>query len=81
MKWQHSNRSKQDYDNLELKVRKAFDKQARLLVENMHHPSLRAKKYDESQDLWQARVNKSWRFYFQIAGGTLVIVRIIPHPK
>ena len=25
------------------------------------HPSLRAKKYDESQDLWQARVTKDWR--------------------
>jgi hypothetical protein len=34
-------------------------------------PSLRAKKYDEAQDYWQARVNRDWRFYFTI----------IPHPK
>ena len=40
-------------------VRQAFDKQVRLLVENLHHPSLHAKKYDESDDLWQARVNRS----------------------
>jgi hypothetical protein len=54
-------------------VRKAFDKQVRLLVDNLHHPSLHAKKYDESDDLWQARVNRSWRFYFNIVGDTYVI--------
>ena len=40
-----------------------------------------AKKYDESQDLWQARVNKDWRFYFQIREDVYYIVDIIPHPK
>jgi hypothetical protein len=44
-------------------------------------PSLRAKKYDESQDLWQARVNKDWRFYFLIRDDIYYIVDIIPHPK
>jgi plasmid maintenance system killer protein len=62
-------------------VRKAFDKQVRLLVENLYHPSLHAKKFDESEDLWQARVNRSWRFYFNIAGDTYVIRDIMPHPK
>jgi plasmid maintenance system killer protein len=51
------------------------------LVENLRHPSLHAKKYDESEDLWQARVNRSWRFYFNIVGDTYVIRDIIPHPK
>jgi hypothetical protein len=35
----------------------AFDKQVSLLLENLNHPSLHAKKYDESLDLWQARVS------------------------
>lgn len=39
-------------------VRRAFNKQLRFLVGNLHHPSLHAKKYAVSQDLWQARVNK-----------------------
>ena len=34
-----------------------------LLADNLQHPSLHAKKYDESTGLWQARVNRSWRFY------------------
>jgi len=32
-------------------VRRAFYKQVRLLAENLRHPSLRAKKYDETQNL------------------------------
>jgi len=51
------------------------------LVENLRHPSLRAKKYDESQNIWQARVNKDWRFYFTIQGDTYVLRNIIAHPK
>jgi mRNA-degrading endonuclease RelE of RelBE toxin-antitoxin system len=62
-------------------VRRAFEKQLRFLVNNLLHPSLHAKKYDESHDLWQARVNKDWRFYFRIANDTYRIEKIIPHPK
>ena len=64
-----------------LPVQRAFDKQLRLLAANLHHPSLRAKKYDESTDRWQARVNKNWRFYFQIINDTYRILKLIPHPK
>jgi tetratricopeptide (TPR) repeat protein len=42
-------------------VRTAFDKQVRFLAENLRHPSLRAKKYDEANDIWQARVTRGWR--------------------
>ena len=62
-------------------MQKAFDKQVRLLVNNLHHPSLHAKKYDEAQDLWQARLTKSWRFFFVIDSDTYIIIRIVPHPK
>jgi len=81
MRWQHSNRSAEDYNNAPLRIQKAFDKQARLLAGNLRHPSLRAKKIDETNDVWQARVTKEWRFFFQIADDTYVIVRIVPHPK
>ena len=62
-------------------IQRAFDKQSGLLLRNLHHPSLRAKKFDESLDLWQARVNKDWRFYFRIHDDLYDIVDIIPHPK
>ncbi len=81
MRWLHTERSRKDYRNAPIAIQKAFDKQVRLLVDNLRHPSLRAKKYDEALDLWQARVSRDWRFYFQIAGDAYIIVTIIPHPK
>ena len=62
-------------------VRRAFYKQIRFLAENLHHPSLRAKKYDEANDIWQARVTRDWRFYFIIQGDTCIVLDVIPHPK
>jgi mRNA-degrading endonuclease RelE of RelBE toxin-antitoxin system len=62
-------------------VRRAFEKQLRFLASNLLHPSLRAKKYDESADLWQVRVNRDWRFYFTIAADTYCIEDVIAHPK
>jgi hypothetical protein len=50
-------------------------------VQNLSHPSLRAKKFDEAKDIWQARVNRSWRFYFSIVGDTYIIRDITEHPK
>ena len=81
MKWRHSARSKQDYENAPERIQRAFDKQIVLLAQNRLHPSLRAKKYSESLGIWQARVNQDWRFYFTIDRDTYLIVRIIPHPK
>ena len=62
-------------------VRKAFFKQNGFLAQNLHHPSLHAKKYDEAQDLWQARANDDWRFYFIVTGDTYIVLDVIPHPK
>lgn len=62
-------------------VRRAFNKQLRFLLQNLNHPSLNAKKYDQAEDLWQARVNQSWRFYFNIESDTYIIRDVVPHPK
>jgi mRNA-degrading endonuclease RelE of RelBE toxin-antitoxin system len=76
-----SDRAIQSLKDAPRHVRRAFDKQLRFLVDNVLHPSLRAKKYDETNDLWQARVTKDWRFYFTITDDTYRIEKIIPHPK
>ncbi|HLC41949.1 MAG TPA: hypothetical protein VJO34_10045 [Methylomirabilota bacterium] len=52
-----------------------------MLLQDLRHPSLRAKKHDEANDIWQARVSRGWRFYFQIHGDTYVILSVRPHPK
>jgi mRNA-degrading endonuclease RelE of RelBE toxin-antitoxin system len=81
MKIDYHAKAIEDLEDAPADVRKAFFKQASFLANDLHHRSLRAKKYDERNDLWQARVNKSWRFYFVIQDDTYIIIRIIPHPK
>lgn len=46
-------------------VRKAFFKQVKFLEQDLQHPSLHAKKYDAGHDIWQARINRDWRFTLQ----------------
>ncbi len=81
MKIRFTERADKDYAALLPEVRKAFAKQLEFLLSRLAHPSLRAKKYDEARDIWQARVNRSWRFYFVIRGDEYIILSIIPHPK
>ena len=81
MRVELSARALHDYERLTKKLQTAADKQFNFLLKNLGHPSLRAKKYDEARDIWQARVDGSYRFYFQIIGDTYYIVRIIKHPK
>jgi mRNA interferase RelE/StbE len=69
------------YSKTPQQIQQAFDKQSLLLLQNLRHRSLRAKKYDESRDLWQARVTRGWRFYFLIRDDTYIMTDIIAHPK
>ncbi len=76
-----SQRAIDSYRDAPPSVRRAFDKQLRFLASNLMHPSLRAKKYDEAKGIWQARVTRDWRFYFNIKSDTYIIEDIIAHPK
>jgi mRNA interferase RelE/StbE len=73
--------AQRDYDDLPARLKRAVDKQLNFLLQNIRYPSLRTKKYSEASDVWQARVNDDYRFYFQITGDIYWIIRITPHPK
>jgi hypothetical protein len=64
------------YANAPPAIKRAFLKQVAFLVDDIRHPSLRAKKYDAER--WQARVTRDWRFYFRIEEHTYVLLDIIP---
>ena len=68
------------YNALPAPVRKKADKQFELLMTDIRHPSLKAKKYKGYQDVWQARIDRTWRFYFHIAPPHYLVVSIIVHP-
>jgi len=81
MKFDFSRHFTRSYQKAPPAIQRAFDKQSLLLLQDLRHPSLRAKKYDEGADKWQARVTRNWRFYFLIRGDIYYLVDIIPHPK
>lgn len=81
MKAHYTERLLRSYAAAPADIRKAFDKQAGLLLLNLRHPSLRAEKYDEAAGVWQARVSRGWRFYFAVEGETYHILEMTPHPK
>ena len=81
MRVRHSDRFKQQYVKAPTSVRKAYDKQEFFLLHDLRHPSLRAKKYDERKGIWQARVNRSWRFYFSIEDDVYLLHELMRHPK
>ncbi len=80
MKLQRTSHFARAYAKAPKEVQTAFDKQSGLLLQNLLHPSLRAKKYDEAKDRWRGRVTKDWRFYFLIQDD-IYIERYHPSPE
>lgn len=76
-----SDKALRDYRGLPAMIKKAADKQFQFLLNNLMHPSLRAKKREGTPDIWQARISKDWRFYFRIDRNNYSIITIIKHPK
>ncbi len=80
MRVTYSERFRRSYEDAPRSVQRACDRRLALLLKNLRHPSLRAKKYDETRDIWQARVTGGWRFYLAIEGDAYHLHDIIPHP-
>lgn len=81
MRIRRADRFLRSYANAPAEIQRAMDRKIDLLLQNLRHPSLRAKKYDEARDIWQARTTGAWRFYFRIQGDTYILLDMIPHPK
>ncbi len=69
------------YNALPSQARAQADKQFALLIKDIRHPSLKAKKYKGLKDVWQARIDRTWRFYFHIVPPHYLVVSVIVHPK
>ena len=69
------------YKSLPQQLQKKADKQFSYLIEDFRHPSLKVKKYQGFENLWQGRIDKSYRFYFHVVEPHYIIVSIINHPK
>ena len=74
-------RAAKQYKRLPTTLKKKADKQFGYLIKDFRHPSVNAKKYGGANNVWQGRIDKSWRFYFHIVEPHYIIVSIINHPK
>ena len=81
MRVRFSRLADKQYAGLPSRLRAQVDKQLDFLSQNLRHPSIQAKKYGGTGDVWQGRVNRDYRFYFQITDEAYYIIAIIPHPK
>ncbi|MBI3304829.1 hypothetical protein HYZ80_00675 [Candidatus Parcubacteria bacterium] len=77
----YSERFRRSYAEAPAAIQRAFDRKLAFLLQNLRHRSLRANKYDEARDLWQARVSRDWRFYFTIEGDVYHLHDLMAHPK
>lgn len=68
------------YSKLPKQIQKKVDKQFDYLIKDFRHPSLNVKLYSGTENLWQARIDKSYRFYFYVIEPHYVVVSLINHP-
>ena len=75
-----SKQTQKQYRKFPMTLQSLIDKQLSQLLENIHHPSLDVKKFVcKTPGVFQARVNKRYRFYFQIKKEMYYIVAITDH--
>lgn len=68
-----------DYARLSVAVQKRVDKKLTLFVQNPHHPSLRVKKMEGYEDIWEGRISDDYRFTFRIVGETCRLRHVGTH--
>ena len=66
MKIQRTERFKEAFKNLDLKIRKKFEKALSLFFINPYHPSLHTKKIHGRENIWEVRVDIHYRFTFNL---------------
>jgi len=68
-----------DFQNLPGEVQARAERTIRLLAENPRHPSLRSKKMQGVENIWEVSVTLSYRITYEVRGETLVLRRIGTH--
>jgi mRNA interferase RelE/StbE len=74
-------RAAREYESPPASLQERADKQFAYFAANLRHPSLDAKKYEKTRDIWQGRITRDYRFYFTIDGDIYTVLTIMKHPK
>ena len=79
MRLERTERFQRDFRALPKPSQRRAAKQLALFFQNPRHPSLRIKKMQGSQDIWEGRITRSYRFTFQIRDDACILRRIETH--
>lgn len=77
----HTPHFKRNFRKFPKEIQDKFEKQIKLLLSDISHPSLQVKKYDKEKQIWQARVDRNARFYFLITKDIYILLEMKYHPK
>ena len=72
---------KKSYEKLPKEIQDRFSEKLSLLMENFQHPSLRAKKMQGKEDIWEVSISDNYRITFNIIGNTIILRKIGTHDK
>lgn len=67
------------YKKLPDEIKKAYQKQLGFLLSDSEHPSLCLKKMRGEDNIWECRINISYRFTFQIENNIISLRTIGTH--
>lgn len=68
-----------DFERLPARLRAATLAALERLIANPGHPSLRLKKMQGQEGIWELRVTQGYRVTFQVEGEYYVLRRVGPH--
>jgi mRNA-degrading endonuclease RelE of RelBE toxin-antitoxin system len=77
--YRFTRRFKKQYKALPIEIRQAFKEKLTLFVADLHHPSLRVKKIQGTDNRWEGSVTMKYRFTFHFEENTIIFRAIGTH--
>lgn len=72
-------RFEKDYASLPQSIQNTVDKKLKIFVDDQYHPSLRVKKIEGTQGIWEMRVSRNYRITFQFINDGIILRRVGTH--
>lgn len=72
---------KKQYDKLPRQTQVKTQRILDYLKINLRHPSIKVKKKQGKGDIWEGRIDRFYRFTFEIEGNLIILRTIGPHDK
>jgi mRNA interferase RelE/StbE len=77
--YQFTKKFKKEYQVLPKEIQANFDKKLSLLLENVFHPSIRAKRIQGTKNRWEGSITMNCRFTFELHGSKAIFRTIGTH--